>query len=64
MGGRRSRVLLANTSLHRLQAQLEFQDPLFLVVRTKFAGMVGKLGCAVALKLPRKVRDLRLKLLI
>ena len=63
LGSGCGRTLLARR-IHGLDAQFKLQNPLLIVIWTKLASMVGNLGRTVAFKLPCKVCNLRLKLLI
>ena len=47
-----------------LQAQLELQDPLVLVVRSQLLGMICQLLGTIALQLLRKVGQLGFELLV
>lgn len=47
-----------------MQATLQLKNPLLLIVRTKFLGVIRKLRGTVAFQLLRKVFNLLLKVLV
>lgn len=61
---RRGLLVVRLLGVERLQAQLQLEDPLLLVVRSQLARVVRQLLRAVAFEHARKVSDLCFELLV